>query len=343
MKIAVVAPVWYPLPPRGYSAIERFLTYLVDALVDAGADITLYASGDSHTAAPLRPLCPKSLATADVSQQMQSYAALCRRVQDEADEFDVICFFNDFLDHIPELMPLDGKMLSLVSGWGEPSKYERVKPYRQTRCISVTDAQRRCAPWLNWIETIHLGLPQTLFQPQLRHDGYLAYLGRINPTKRLDRAIRLAHLTGRQLKIIGPWATPGVDADFRDNLVAPMIRSGQIEFVGEVNEERKGELLGAAEAFIFPGDGPETFGIAMIEAMACGTPVVGWNRWSMPEVISHGVSGFVVESLPAAVDAINRIGTLDRARVRREFERLYTAELMAARYLRLFERSCRPS
>lgn len=341
MKVAMVAPVWYPLPPRGYSAIERFMAYLVDALVDFGVDVTLYASGDSTSPAKLRPLCAKALADADVNEQMQSYAALCRRVYDEAHEFDVICFFNDFLDHIPELMPLDHKMLSLVSGWGDPGKYDRVRQHRHTRCISVSDAQRQAAPWLNWLETIHHGLPETLFQPRLKHDGYLAYLGRINPTKRLDRAIRIAYLTGRQLKIIGPWETPGVDIDFRDRSVAPMIRSGQIELIGEVDEEQKGEMLAGAEAFIFPGDGPETFGIAMIEAMACGTPVLGWNRWSMPEVITDGVSGFVVETMPDAVDAIGRIDTLDRGRVRKEFERLYTAELMAKRYLELYQRSCK--
>ncbi len=342
VRIAQVAPLIESVPPRLYGGTERVVSYLTEELVELGHEVTLFASGDSRTRAVLHPGCPRALRfDPSCSEPMAYQIAMIEQVRQAAAHFDIIHFHNNWL-HLPIFRREDVPSVTTLHGRLD---LPELKPLFAEFCdvpmISISDAQRRPASWANWIGTIHHGLPTRLLSPPARHDDYLAFLGRISPEKRPDLAIRLAIRSGRRLRIAAK--VDRVDEAYFAEVIQPLLGAPGVEFIGEIGEADKAEFLGRAAALLFPIDWPEPFGIVMIEAFACGTPVIAWRRGSVPEVVEDGVTGFIVEDEAAALAAIARIDTLDRRRIRREFERRFTSRRMAEEYLAAYRLLSPPS
>jgi glycosyltransferase involved in cell wall biosynthesis len=334
MKIAQVAPLAERCPPVLYGGTERIASYLTEELVRQGHEVTLFASGDSRTAAEL--VCCSDMAlrlNPAVKDQTPYHLVMLDEVRRRAADFDVIHFHIDLL-HFPLIRDFADRTLTTLHGRLDlPDLKPFYAAFREIPLVSISDSQRRPMPAVNWAGTIPHGLPRDLlpFTPR-PHGGYLAFLGRISPEKRPDRAIHIAARTGLPLKIAAK--VDKEDRAYWDTIIAPLIaRHANVEFVGEINEAQKASFLGDARALLFPIDWPEPFGLVMIEAMACGTPVVAWNCGSVPEVIDDGVTGFIVDSEDEAVSAIGRLETIDRVRVRAAFERRFTVERMASDYM----------
>lgn len=334
MRIAQVAPLYESVPPQLYGGTERVVSYLTEALVDEGHDVTLFASGDSVTSARLISCCDGALRLAQHGDPLALHMRMIARVQAMAGRFDVIHWHVDFLHFassrhvaVPQLTTLHGR-LDLA---GLSELYDE---FTDMPVVSISAAQRVPLPQAGWVGMVHHGLPGDLL-PLARGAGdYLAFIGRVSPEKRLDRAIEIAQRVGMPLRIAAK--IDNADLDYYHAVIAPLLQQPGVEFVGEIDELGKRELLGNARALLFPIDWPEPFGLVMIEAMSCGTPVVAWNRGSVGEVIDDGESGFVVASMEAAVDATHRAAALDRAGVRACFERRFTARRMAADYLDIY-------
>ena len=335
MRIAQIAPLYESVPPSLYGGTERIVSYLTEELVRCGHDVTLFASGDSRTAARLVACsdqalrlsgCPNSLS---LGYQMVQLDEVFRR----AEEFDLLHFHIDSLP-FPLARALGVTHLHTLHGRLD---LEHIHPcfrhFSHFPFVSISDDQRRPMPWLHWAGTVHHGLPLDLYH--LGAGGsYLAFLGRVSPEKRVDRAIEIARRSGLPLRIAAK--VDPTDVDYHDRVVAPLLRLPGIEFLGEIGEADKQQLLGGARALLMPIDWPEPFGLVMIEAMACGTPVIAFRCGSVPEVIDEGVTGFVVDSIEGAVAAVERCGDLDRAGCRERFEERFSSRRMAADYLRLF-------
>ncbi|MGQ0532012.1 MAG: glycosyltransferase family 4 protein [Caulobacteraceae bacterium] len=338
MRIALIAPLAESCPPALYGGTERVVSYLTEELVEQGHDVTLFSSGDSITAAELVASCPTALRLCDPPvEAMPFYAILLEQVMRRAKEFDVI-HFNIDLIHAPVVRELAHKTLTTLHGRLDlPELQPFYRTFTRLPLVSISDAQRRPMPPVNWAGTVHHGLPRDLlaFSPAPRNN-YFAFLGRISPEKRPDRAIEIAARTGVPLKIAAK--IDRADKAYWDEKIAPLVRAhGNVEYVGEITERQKAEFLGGARALLFPIDWEEPFGLVMIEAMACGTPVVAFGRGSVPEVIDHGVTGYVVNDMDAAIDAALHVGDLDRRGVRRQFEARFTAERMALDYVEIYE------
>jgi glycosyltransferase involved in cell wall biosynthesis len=336
MRIAQVAPLHESVPPRAYGGTERVVAYLTDALVEAGHDVTLFATGDSRTRARLVAArdVPIRTDTSCLDALAPHYVMLeevCRR----ADDFDVVHFHCDYL-HLP-MTRRDGvtAVTTLHGRLDLPELAPLYREFRDAAVVSISDDQRRPLPWLRWQATVHHGLPRGLHRASGGPGGYLAFIGRISPEKRVDRAIEIARLAGR--KLIVAAKIDRVDAKYHAEL-GNLLHAPHVEFVGEVGEEAKGEILRGASALVFPIDWPEPFGLVMIEAMACGTPVIAWRCGSAPEVIDDGITGWVVDSIDEAVAAVERADGLDRRRCRATFDRRFTADRMAADYLDVYRR-----
>jgi len=322
VRIAQVAPLAESVPPKLYGGTERVVSWLSEELVALGHDVTLFASGDSVTGARLEPVWAKpTRLTRPRPDPMGVYAALLQALAARADEFDVIHSHIDWI-HIPLLSRLGVPFVTTMHGrLDSPYIQEVISRLPRTPFISISDDQRRPVPDLNWLGTIHHGMPRDILQPRSKPEQYLAFLGRIAPEKGPELAIRLAMATNLPLRIAAK-VPRGESRYFRDR-VQPLVDGERIQFIGEVDEKAKQDLLGKATALLFPIDWPEPFGLVMIEAMACGTPVIALRRGSVPEIIEHGVTGFVVDSEAQAIDAINRVGELGRSRIRQEFERRF--------------------
>lgn len=341
MRIAQLAPLAESVPPRLYGGTERVVSYLTEELVEMGHDVTLFASGDSRTSAELVGISERALRFDKSCRDPLAYTiAMMEQVWRMRDQFDII---HNHLDYVP--MALLGRQatpsLSTLHGrldWPEHALVYR--KFRDLPVVSISDAQRAPMPWMNWIGTVHHGLPKDLLRPAAAPGRYLAFLGRISPEKGPDAAIRLAIRAGMKLKVAAK--VDRADELYFENTIEPMIDHPLIEFVGEIDEKQKGEFLGQACAVLFPIDWPEPFGIVMIEAMACGTPVITYRRGSVPEVIEHGVTGFIVGNETEALAAIAQAVSLDRARIRREFERRFTSHRMAEDYVKLYELLAEP-
>jgi len=334
MKIAQVAPLAERCPPRLYGGTERIVSYLTEELVRQGHDVTLFASGDSRTAAKLVRCSDMALRlNPAVKDPMPYHLVMLDEVRRRADDFDVIHFHIDLL-HFPLIRDFADRTLTTLHGRLDlPDLKPFYAAFPEIPLVSISDSQRRPMPAVNWAGTIPHGLPRDLlpFSPQPKGD-YLAFLGRISPEKRPDRAIDIAARTGLPLKIAAK--VDKADRAYWDVVVAPLIaRHDNVEFVGEISDGAKASFLGNARALLFPIDWPEPFGLAMIEAMACGTPVIAWNCGSVPEVIDDGVTGFIVDNEAEAVAAVKRLASYDRARARAVFEQRFTVERMAADYL----------
>ena len=346
MRVAMILPLIESVPPQGYGGTERVVAYLAEELVRHGVDVTLYAPGDSRTSARLVPCAERALR---LDQRVREYlphqVAMLDRVREEADRFDLLHFHTDFI-HFPLFR--DRAEQTLTTLHGRQDFYDHRVAHARfpfMPLVSISDAQR--APLrslgLRWMGTVHHGLPPDLYRPSSRAEDYVLFLGRISPEKRPDRAIRIARKAGLPLKIAAK--VDAVDRLYFEREIDPLLRLDGVEFVGEVDDRGKEELLRGARALLFPIDWPEPFGLVMIEAMACGTPVVAWRCGSVPEVVETGVTGFVVDSEAQAVEALARIDALDRARVRARFEARFTAERMARDYLEIYRRlleSARP-
>ena len=337
VRIAQVSPLYESVPPKLYGGTERVVSYLTEELVAEGHEVTLFASGDSETAATLVPITERSLRLdPDCIDQFAHHFVLVEQVFRRAREFDFIHFHIDYLhfpmsnrSRVPHLTTLHGQLTM-------PDLVPLYRTYPDEPVVSISDAQREPLPWLNWVGTVHHGLPLNLLEFSPGPGSYLAFLGRIAPEKRPDRAIEIAQRVGIPLLIAAK--VDRADQQYFDNEIRPLLDHGLVQFVGEVNDEEKSELLGNAAALLFPIDWPEPFGLVLIESMACGTPVVAFRRGSVPEIIDDGISGCIVEDVDEAVDAVFRAVALDRARCRRAFEERFTAARMARDYLELYQK-----
>jgi glycosyltransferase involved in cell wall biosynthesis len=339
MKIAQVAPLYESVPPRLYGGTERVVSYLTEELVEQGHEVTLFASGDSVTGARLVPCSRRALRLdPSIGEPLPYHVSMLEEVRRRASSFDVIHFHIDLI-HFPLARYFGHKTVTTLHGRLDlPDLRPFYEMFSDVPLVSISEDQRRPMPKVNWAGTVHHGLPPDLlpFQPGPAGD-YLAFLGRISPEKRPDRAIEIAHRAGRRLKIAAK--VDKADEAYWRQVIAPMVENSPlVEFVGEIGESRKAEFLGNAMGLLFPIDWPEPFGIVMIEAMSIGTPVIGFRCGSVPEIIDDGVSGFIVETVEDAVAAAGRLEAISRARVRDAFERRFTARAMAAQYLEIYRR-----
>jgi glycosyltransferase involved in cell wall biosynthesis len=338
MRIAQVAPLTEAVPPRLYGGTERVVHWLTEELVALGNDVTLFASGDSHTSATLEATWPKAVRLdGAVKDPNALHMVMLETVRQKCDDeqFDLLHFHLDYYPFslfsrqpTPFVTTLHGRL-------DLPEHQPVFTTFSSVPVISISDAQRRPVPQANWIRTIHHGLPENLLTPRAMRPGYLAVLGRIAPEKGVDRAIRIALQCGIPLKIAAK--VDRSDQEYFDEVIRPMIEGNPlIEYIGEIGDTEKSEFLSGALALLVPIDWPEPFGLVMIEAMACGAPVIAYNRGSVAEIIDNGVTGFVVENEIEAVAAVDRLSLLSRAAVRRQFEARFTARRMALDYLAVY-------
>lgn len=335
LRIAQVAPLYESVPPKLYGGTERVVAYLAEELVRRGHQVLLYASGDSTINVPLIPGTPQSLRLKGLDHLGPVYhLPMLSEVYDNANRFDIIHSHLDCLSFpLVRLAPVP--TVSTMHGRLDLKEMLPIyRSYKDLPVVSISDDQRRPIPDLNWVGTIHHGLPRNLLRFSPRPGDYLAFLGRISPEKRPDLAIEIARRTGVRLKIAAK--VDRNDHDYFETVIKPLLSSPGIEFIGEVSETEKQEFLGGALALLFPVDWPEPFGLVMIEALACGTPVIARPFGSVPEVLRHGITGFLGASLEELVGSVNQIGDISRQRCREEFETRFTSEVMAANYEHIY-------
>jgi glycosyltransferase involved in cell wall biosynthesis len=337
MRIAQIAPLYESCPPSLYGGTERVVSYLTEELVRQGHDVTLFASGDSRTSARLEACCETALRLDPrIKDPTLLHVVMLDKVRAAADQFDVLHFHVDVL-HYPLIRDFVDRTVTTLHGRQDLWELKPVySAFSHVPVVSVSNDQRKPIPAVNWVGNVNHGLPRDLlaFNPSPRGD-YLAFLGRISPEKGPDRAIEIATRAGASLKIAAK--IDKVDQDYWDKQIKPLVDAHpNVEFVGEITERDKGKFLGEASALLFPIEWPEPFGMVMIEAMACGTPVIAYRNGSAPEVIDDGVSGYLVDGIAQAVEAVLRIDEFDRARARRCFERRFSIERVAADYLDIY-------
>jgi len=339
MRIAQVSPLHESVPPRLYGGTERIVHYLTEELVRLGHDVTLFASGDSKTSAKLAAQCDRALRLDErCLDPLAMHVVMLERVSNWESDFDLVHFHTDYLHFplarrmaVPHVTTLHGRLD--IPGLGPI--YDE---FCDVPVVSISDAQRRPLAQANWVSTVRHGLPPDLLEFNPEPQDYLAFVGRISPEKRVDRAIEIATALGIPLKIAAK--IDKIDREYFETTIKPLLGHDLVEFVGEIGDERKGAFMGGARALLFPIDWPEPFGLVMIEAMACGTPVIAFRNGSVDEVVEDHVSGFVVESMDEAVEAARRVHELDRRRVRARFEARFTAERMARNYLDVYVDLC---
>jgi glycosyltransferase involved in cell wall biosynthesis len=336
MKIAQIAPLMESVPPRLYGGSERIVSYLTDELVRLGHKVTLFASGDSVTSARLVPCVPMALRLdSNVRDIIPYYMLMLDRVREQADDFDVLHFHIDQF-HFPLFRPIAHRTVTTLHGRQD---LHDLRPlyigFSEMPLISISNGQRKPIPNANYVATIYHGLPVNLLKPTYRPRGdYVAFLGRISPEKRPDRAIGIARTLGIPLKIAAK--VDKVDEVYFREQIEPLLDQPGVEFIGEIDERAKTEFLGNALALLFPIDWPEPFGLSMIEAMACGTPVLAFDCGSVREIVDPGVTGVVVDSMDEAVRALPQVLALDRRAVRRRFEERFSATRMARDYIQVY-------
>ena len=343
LRIALIAPLAEAVPPRLYGGTERVVAHLADTLVALGQDVTLFASGDARTKARLVVVREQAirLDPAKLKSDVAAHLAMLHEVRLRADEFDVLHFHVDLL-HFPLFESVAHRTLTTLHGRQDLADLAEVyRRWHQYPLVSISESQRKPLPFANWLATVHHGIPTSLFNLSPSSKGYLAFLGRISPEKRPDRAIQIANRTNMPLKIAAKVDV--VDAPYHRQVIEPLLKNSTTEFLGEVRDDGKNELLGGAVALLFPIDWPEPFGLVMIEAMACGTPVITWDEGAAREIVDEGITGFVVRSVDEAVDAVRRAAGLDRRAIREQFERRFSAITMSKNYLRLYSNLTHPA
>ncbi|HEX5690558.1 MAG TPA: glycosyltransferase family 4 protein, partial [Roseiflexaceae bacterium] len=336
MKIAQIAPLVESVPPRLYGGTERIVSYLTEELVTLGHDVTLFASGDSTTAATLASCVPKALRLdASIRDPIPYYMLMLDWVRQRASEFDIFHFHIDQF-HFPLFRPFAGRTVTTLHGRQDlPDLRPLYVGFDDMPLISISEAQRRPIPNANFAATIYHGLPLALHRPVERPQGsYLAFLGRISPEKRPDRAILIARALGIPLKIAAK--VDRADESYFRTQIEPLLDGPGVEFIGEINEEQKTRFLGEAQALLFPVDWPEPFGLSMIEAMACGTPVLAFRCGSVSEIVEDGITGAIVDTLEQAIAALPQVIALDREKVRKRFEQRFSARRMANDYVNVY-------
>jgi glycosyltransferase involved in cell wall biosynthesis len=336
MKIAQVAPLFESVPPKGYGGTERVVSYLTEALVELGHEVRLYASGDSVTTAQLRTMCPRSLRLDESSiDPVADHVHLAETVFRESEECDVVHSHIDYIGYplwrrmrTPHLTTLHGRL-------DIPNLVNIYREFAEVPVVSVSNCQRQPLPQANWLSTVYHGLPESLYTFHEKPGNYLAFLGRISPEKRADLAIKIARAAGMPIKIAAK--VDKVDRAYFESVIQPQIDGREVEYLGEIGEAEKGEFLGNAFALLFPIAWPEPFGLVMIEAMACGTPVIARPCGSVSEVMQRE-TGFIMDSCEDAVRGIGKLSGFDRKLCRAVFEKKFTATRMAKDYLALYER-----
>ena len=335
MRIAQVAPLTEAVPPKLYGGTERVVHWITEELVALGHDVTLYASGDSCTSAKLEPFWPRALRLdGSVRDPNALHMAMLEQVRRRADRFDALHFHLDYYpfslfsrQRTPFVTTLHGRL-------DLPEHQPTFDTFSSAPVVSISNAQRRPLPQARWIRTVYHGLPERLLMPQSVKPSYFAFLGRIAPEKRLDIAIRVAEHCGVMLKIAAK--IDRADRDYYEETIRPLMSSRYVDYIGEINDHEKSAFLSGAIALLVPIDWPEPFGLVMIEAMACGTPVIAFNRGSVPELIEDGVTGFIVEDEAGAIGAVDRLAHLSRSVIRARFEQRFTARRMALDYLAVY-------
>ncbi len=335
MHIAQVAPLTEAIPPKLYGGTERVVSWLTEELIALGHKVTLFASGDSVTSAQLDAVWPRALRLdGSVRDPNALHMLMLERVYNRAADFDILHFHLDYYPFslfsrqpTPFVTTLHGRL-------DLPEHQPVFDEFSSVPVVSISNAQRRPLSQARWVRTVYHGLPDKLLTPQPVKPSYFAFLGRIAPEKGIDRAIRIARHCGMPLKVAAK--VDNVDREYFDEKIEPMIKSGNVEYIGEINDAQKSEFLSGAVVLLVPIDWPEPFGLVMIEAMACGTPVIAFNRGSVPEIVDEGVTGFIVEDINGAIGAVDRLGHLSREKIRRRFEERFTARRMAQDYLSVY-------
>lgn len=343
MKIAQIAPLIESVPPRLYGGTERIVSYLTEELVQLGHEVTLFASGDSLTSANLVSCVPRALRLDDqIHDTIPYYMLMLDRVRQQARNFDILHFHIDFFP-FPMFRSIAKRTVTTLHGRLDlPYLPPFYTAFDDMPLVSISDAQRLPIPEANFAATIYHGLPLKLHNPTFDpRGGYVAFLGRISPEKGPERAIHIARTLGVPLKIAAK--VDKVDESYFRERVAPLLNGPGVEFVGEINERQKTKFLGEALALLFPIDWPEPFGLTMIEAMACGTPVLAFRRGSVPEIIDNGITGVIVDGMEHAAAALPQVLALDRRAVRRRFEERFSAALMAKNYVNLYRSMLMPA
>jgi glycosyltransferase involved in cell wall biosynthesis len=338
MRIAQVAPLSESVPPKLYGGTERVVSFLTDQLVALGHDVTLFASADSSTAATLAPMWPEALRLQGTCRDpLAPHLLMLEKVIRRARDFDIIHFHISQL-HFPAMRRLPH--VAHVTTLHGRLDIEELRPlydeFSDVPVVSISDAQRLPLPEAGWVATIHHGLPSNLFAFHPAPGNYLAFLGRISPEKGVDRAIAIATAAGERLRIAAK--VDDADREYFDRDIRPLLDNPLVEFIGEIPDSEKNSFLGGAKALLFPIDWPEPFGLVMIEAMACGLPVIAFPGGSVREIIEDGVTGFLVETVEEAADAVRRIDKFDRRQCRKTFEQRFTARRMAAQYVDTYQR-----
>jgi glycosyltransferase involved in cell wall biosynthesis len=337
MRIAQIAPLYERVPPLSYGGTERIVSYLTEELINQGHEVTLFASGDSLTQAEIISPCDQSLRLNSACEDRLAYHFLqLEQVFRNARAFDILHFHIDYL-HYPLSRTFDTSHVTTLHGRLDlPDLVPLYREFADVPVVSISNSQRIPLPWINWQGTVYHGIPLDLYECQQRHGDYLAFLGRISPEKRVDRAIEIAKRAKMKLKIAAK--VDAADRCYMDTQIRPLLDHPLVEFIGEISDNEKSQFLANAYALLFPIDWVEPFGLVMIEAMACGTPVVAFRQGSVPEVIDHGVTGFIVENIEDSLAALEKIQNFDRSRCRRIFEKRFSAARMAADYVKIYER-----
>jgi glycosyltransferase involved in cell wall biosynthesis len=338
MKIAQIAPLYESVPPQYYGGTERIVSYLVEELVRQDHEVTLFASGDSKTSAVLVPVCEQALRLRRhaISDPIAHHVRMLELVFSRASEFDVLHFHLDYL-HFPLLRRSKASALTTLHGRLDISDLQPLfTEYWDMHLCSVSESQQRPFADSNWLGTIHHGLPRDLYQFHSDGQDYVAFLGRICPEKGVDRAIEIAIRVGMPLKIAAK--VDAVDQAYFDQRIRRLLDHPLVEFIGEINDQEKNELLGKARALLFPINWPEPFGLAMIEAMACGTPVIAYRHGSVPEIVETGQNGFIVNSVEEAAIGLCNLNSIQRVRCRQTFEQRFTSQQMASGYLGIYQK-----
>ena len=338
MRIAQVSPLWESVPPKLYGGTERIVSYLTEELVRLGHDVTLFASGDSLTTARLEAICARALRlNTGIFNRDAPMTMLLEQALGRSGDFDIVHSHLDFLgfplarrNPIPTVTTFHGRL-------DLPELQPVFREYAEMPMVSISDAQRKPVSWANWYATVYHGLPRELYSPHTNPGRYLAYLGRIALEKRPDHAIEIAKRVGIPLRIAAK--VDPMDQEYFHRTIEPLLSDPLIEYVGEITDAEKDEFLGQAMALVCPYDWPEPFGLVLIEALACGTPVLAYRRGSIPEIIEDGATGFVCEGLDEMTTAVKRIPEIDRRRCRWAFEQRFSAERMAQDYLRVYEQA----
>ncbi len=337
MKIAQISPLYESVPPKLYGGTERVVSYLTEELVNEGCEVTLFASGDSITSAKLVSVCDKALRLdPECRDSLALHVVQMEKVRERSDEFDILHYHTDYL-HFPISNLTSFPNITTLHGRLDLRELQYVyNTFGNMPVVSISNDQRKPLPQANWVETIYHGLPLNLYKRGEGEGGYAAFIGRVSPEKRLDRAIEIAKRAGIKLKIAAK--IDSADSEYFKKEIEHLMDDPLVEFVGEIGEDKKGDFLGKASCLLFPIDWPEPFGMVMIEAMACGTPVIAFRNGSVPEVISHNKSGFIVNNIDEAVKALSKLHTIERKTCRELFEARFSVNRMARDYIRTYER-----